>query len=51
MAKYKRADVVADDDDMSYSQEVTQSQEAEPDKLEDGWELVSLLELNLDKGI
>ena len=37
MAKYKRADVVGDDD-MSYSQEVTQSQEAEPDKLEDGWE-------------
>lgn len=37
MAKYKRAEVV-DDDEMSYSQEVQQTQEAEPDKPEDGWE-------------
>lgn len=37
MAKYKRAEV-ADSDEMSYSQEVSNTQEATPDKQEDGWE-------------
>lgn len=37
MAKYKRADVV-DDDELSYAQEVQQQQQAEPDRPEDGWE-------------
>jgi hypothetical protein len=37
MTKYKRAEDV-DTDAMSYSQEVTQTQEAAPDKPDDGWE-------------
>lgn len=37
MAKYKRAEEV-EIDEQSYSQEMAQTQEAEPDKPEDGWE-------------
>lgn len=36
MAKYKRAEEVEDDN--TYSQELAQTQEAAPDKPEDGWE-------------
>lgn len=37
MAKYKRADVV-EDDEMTYSQEVSQTEEATAEKQDDSWE-------------